>query len=312
MARNDRAAVALAKSVLARPIGWLSWDCPAELCHHVLASLTKVSDKLRHRHIRQVRTNRVRTFAPLRTLYARIRNHYLRGATLIRTRTFPRWRRNGIYLGVAATLAALGLVASATPALAHANIITGTSTCSTTAGADYQITWTVANDWNLPETANVTYATGGNDTLSQASLTIPASGDGTGGTGQLPYQSITVVQTLPQSVTGTIVLDVSSTYSDSYSTSNSGEITAPTNCPPPSPTTTTVPAPAPVAPAPASPTTIPAVVPSVAPTTTILTPPPTKKIRVAARSTKRPTVSASALPTAKPHVPIIKAATFTG
>jgi hypothetical protein len=54
------------------------------------------------------------------------------------------------------------------------------------------------------------------------------------------------------------------------------------------------------------------VVPSVAPTTTIPTPPPTKKIKVAARSTKRPTVLASALPAAKPHVPITKAATFTG
>jgi hypothetical protein len=231
----------------------------------------------------------------------------------MRIRTLPQRHRNGIYLGVAVTLAALGIAASATPALAHANIITGTSSCSTTAGADYQITWTVANDWNLPETASVTYATGGSDTLSQTSFTIPASGNGTGGAGQLPYQSITVIQTLPQSVSGTISLDASGTYSDSYETSNSGGITAPTNCPPPSPTTTTttVPAPAPVAPAPASPTTIPAVVSSVAPTTTtILTPPPTKKIKVAARSTKRPTVSA--LPAAKPHVPITKAATFTG
>ena len=231
--------------------------------------------------------------------------------SLMRIRTLRQRHRNGIYLGVAMTLAALGIVASATPALAHANIITGTSSCSTTGGADYQITWTVANDWNLPETASVTYATGGSNTLSQTSFTIPASGNGTGGAGQLPYQSVTVIQTLPQSVSGTIVLNVSGTYSDSYETSNSGGITAPTNCPPPPPTTTTtVPAPTPAAPA--STTTIPAVVPSVAPTTTIPTLPPTKKIRVAAKSTKRPTVSASALPAAKPHVPIIKAATFTG
>jgi hypothetical protein len=232
----------------------------------------------------------------------------------MRIRTLRQRYRNGIYLGVAVTLAALGLMVSATPALAHANIISGTSSCSTTAGADYQITWTVANDWNLPETASVTYATGGTDTLSQTSFTIPASGNGTGGAGQLPYQSVTVIQTLPQSVSGTILLDVSGTYSDNYEASNSGGITAPTNCPPPSPTTTTttVPAPSPAAPAPASPTTIPAVVPSVAPTTTIPTPPPTKKIKVAARSTKRPTVLASALPAAKPHVPITKAATFTG
>jgi hypothetical protein len=238
-------------------------------------------------------------------------------ATLIRIRTLPQRHRNGIYLGAALTLAAVGIVVSATPALAHANIITGTSSCSTTAGADYQITWTVANDWNLPETASVTYATGGSNTLSQTSFTIPASGNGTGGAGQLPYQSVTVVQTLPQSVSGTIVLNVNGTYADSYETSNSGGITAPTNCPPssPTPTTTTVPAPTPVAPASASPTTIPVVVPGVAPTTTtttIPTPPPAKKIRVAAKSSKRPTVSASALPAAKPHAPITKAATFTG
>jgi hypothetical protein len=233
----------------------------------------------------------------------------------MRIRSLTRRHRNGIYLGVTVTLAALGIVASATPALAHANIITGTSSCSTAAGADYQIAWTVANDWNLPETASVTSATGGSNTLSQTSFTIPASGNGTGGAGQLPYQSVTVIQTLPQSVSGTIVLEVNGTYSDSYETSNSGGITAPTNCPPASPptTTTTVPAPAPLAPVPTSPTTTPAVVPSVAATTTTIpTPPPTKKISVAARSTKRPTVSASALPAAKPHVPITKAATFTG
>jgi hypothetical protein len=233
----------------------------------------------------------------------------------MRIRTLPQRHRNGIYLGVAVSLAALGIVVSATPALAHANIITGTSTCSTTAGADYQITWTVANDWNLPETASVTYATGGNSTLSETSFTIPASGNGTGGAGQLPYQSVTVIQTLPQSVSGAISLDVSGTYSDSYETSDSGGITAPTNCPPASPptTTTTVPAPAPGAAASASPTTIPVVVPSVVPTTTTIpTPPPTKKIRVAAKSAKRPTVLSSALPAAKPHAPITKAATFTG
>ena len=141
----------------------------------------------------------------------------------------------------------------------------------------------------------MTSATGGSNTLSQTSFTIPASGNGTGGAGQLPYQSVTVVQTLPQSVSGTIAsrrerhLLWTATRPPT-----SGGITAPTNCPPspPTTTTTTVPAPAPVAPAPASPTTIPVVVPSVAPTpTTIPTPPPAKKIKVAARSSKGPTVS---------------------
>jgi hypothetical protein len=237
--------------------------------------------------------------------------------TLMRTRLHPQWQRNGVYLGAALSVATLGLVATATPALAHANIIAGTSSCSTVPGADYQVTWTISNDWNLPETGHVTYATGGGATLSQTSVAIPPSGNGSGGSGQMPYQSVTVVQTLPQSVTGAIFLNTSSTYSDNYVTSNSGEITAPTNCPPALPPTT-IPPPAPVGPATAalvSPTTIPVVVPSVAPpTTTIPTSPPATKLRVgnSINGAKRPTLLASTLPPSKPHAPIIKAASFTG
>jgi hypothetical protein len=231
----------------------------------------------------------------------------------------PQWRRNGAYVGIAVTVAALGLVVSATPALAHANVVTATTSCPTVAGADYQVTWTVANDWNLPETAHVSYATGGSNSLSQTTLAIPASGNGTGGTGQLPYKSVSVVQTLPQSLTGTLFFNVSGTYSDSYATSNSGQITAPTNCPPVvTPTPTTIAGPAPVAPANAalvSPTTIPATPAAVSPPTTIAaTPPPAKKLKIghSANGLKRPTLLASTLPPAKPHVPITKAANFTG
>jgi hypothetical protein len=223
-------------------------------------------------------------------------------------------------MGVAATVATFGLVAVASPVLAHSNIITGTASCSTLAGVvDYEVTWTVTNNWNLPERARVTYATGGVTTLSQASFMIPASGNGAGGAGDMPYASVTVVQTLPQSVSGTIFLDVSSTYSDNYATSNSAEITAPTNCPSALATApTTIPAPAPVGPATAalvSPATIPAAAASVAPTTTTIpAAPPAKKLKIG-RSTngaKRPTLLASTLPPAKPHAPITKAATFTG
>jgi hypothetical protein len=223
-------------------------------------------------------------------------------------------------MGLAATVATLSLVAVAAPAFAHANIITGTSSCSTLAGvAGYQVTWTVTNNWNLPENARVTYATGGATTLSQASFMIPASGNGSGGAGHMPYSSVTVLQTLPQSVSGTIFLDVSSTYSDNYKTSNSGEITAPASCPSAVATTpTTIAAAAAVAPATAalvSPTTIPAAVAGVSPsTTTVPAAPPATKLKIG-RSTngaKRPTLLASKLPPAKPHVPITKAATFTG
>lgn len=244
-------------------------------------------------------------------------NRYSRPGNLMRTRMHPQWQRNGVYLGAALSVATLGLVATATPALAHANIITGTASCSTVPGADYQITWTISNDWNLPETGHVTYATGGGATLSETSVAIPPSGNGTGGSGQMPYQSVTVVQTLPQSVTGTIFLNMTGTYADNYVTSNSGAITAPTNCPPALPPAI-IPPPTPVAPATAvlvSPTTIPVVVASVAPpATTTPAPPPATKLKVgnSINGAKRPTLLASSLPPSKPHVPIIKAASFTG
>jgi len=245
-----------------------------------------------------------------------------------RSRVHPRLRRSTLHLGAAATFAVIGLVAVASPALAHANLITATSSCSTLNGVvDYQVTWNIANDWNLPERAVVTSTTGGLVTLSQASFTIPASGNGSGGTGRMPYESITMVQTLPQSVSGTIFLDVSGTYSDNFPTSNVGYAVAPTNCPPAPPTTTTAAA-QPVVSAIASlapPTTVPSLVQSpVSPTTTTVPSPPAKhKVGHSATSLKRavvhvaaglgrPTLLAGVLPQSKPHPPITKAATFTG
>jgi hypothetical protein len=234
-----------------------------------------------------------------------------------RRRKHPRLRRDGIRLGGAAAVATLALVVVASPVLAHANIISGTSSCSTLAGAvDDQVTWTISNNWNLPENARVTYATGGVTTLSQASFMIPASGNGSGGAGQMPYASVTVEQTLPQPVSGSIFFDVSSVYSDGFATSNSGEIAAPTNCASALATPPTIPPPASVSPATAalvSPTTIPVAALGVAPPTT--TPPVTlsaKKLNHSTNGAKRPTLLASKLPPAKPQVPVTKAATFTG
>jgi hypothetical protein len=229
----------------------------------------------------------------------------------------PSWQRSGVRLGVAGAVAALGLVATATPALAHANIVTATTSCPTVAGGDYQVTWTVANDWNLPETVQVDYVTGGTSTLAEGSFSIAASGNGTGGTGQLPYQSTSVVQSLPQTVTGTLFFRVSGTYSDDYAASNVGQITAPTDCPAiAAPTPTTIASPAPVTPviaATVSPTTIPTVTPPVTPATTITSAaPPVKKFKVGQNGLKRPTLLASSLPPAKPTTPVTKAATFTG
>jgi hypothetical protein len=239
-----------------------------------------------------------------------------------RRRRYSSLRRGGVRVGGVAMVATLALVVVASPVLAHANIISGTSSCSTSAGVvDEQITWTVTNNWNLPERARVTYATGGAATLSQASFMIPASGNGSGGAGHMPYTSVTVVQTLFQSVAGSLFLNVSSVYSDGYVTSNSGEITAPTDCAFALATTpATIPVSTPVLPAIAalvSPTTIPNAAASVASATTTTTIPvvvSAKKLKIgrSINSAKRPTLLASTLPPAKPHVPIVKAATFTG
>jgi hypothetical protein len=224
------------------------------------------------------------------------------------------WRRGGIHLGVAATLAAFALVALSPAAFAHANIVSGTTSCGAPTSDGYQVNWSVTNDWNLPETARVTFATDGLGTLDLTSLQIPASGNGSGGAGQLPYASVTVVQTLSDSVTGSISVKVASTYSDGYTTTNSGQVAAPTDCATSVPTTTVPPPPpipTPVIAAAVSPTTVPTTIPAAVPVTTV--PAPTaNKIANSTDSGKRPTLLANALPPSKPVVPITKAATFTG
>ncbi|HEY5273306.1 MAG TPA: hypothetical protein VIJ34_08740 [Acidimicrobiales bacterium] len=224
-------------------------------------------------------------------------------------------RRSGIRVGVAATVAALSLMAVASPAFAHENFVTGTASCATVPGTGYQVTWTITNDWNLSEIADVTAATGGIATLSQPTLAIPASGNGLGGAGWMPYASVTIVQTLPPTVSGMIYLKVNSTFSDYFRTSNTGEVAAPTDCPVPTPTTVVTEAAAPAIAALVSPTTVPTTVPSsTAPSTAMSTtsPPSANKIANSTTAATRPTLLDNVLPPAKPHTPIIKAATFTG
>jgi hypothetical protein len=236
----------------------------------------------------------------------------------MRSQEHARWhRRRGLHLGVAASIAAFTLVVLSPAAFAHANLISGITSCGSPTSASYQVTWTVANDWNLPETARVTAATGGLGTLSVTSLGIAASGNGSGGDGHLPYASVTLVQTLPDSVTGSISVNVASRYSDGYTTSNVGQLSAPTDCAPTVSTvpTTTVPTTTvPPAVINATPVIAAAVSPTTIPATPVAAPPaPTKnKIARSSNSGKRPTLLAGALSPAKPVVPITKAATFTG
>ena len=112
-------------------------------------------------------------------------------------------------------MAVVGLVAFATPAFAHDNIVHATASCASPAGSGYTIDWTVQNDYNATETGSVTSVTGGLSTLSSTTFSIAAS------PGQ-PYSSATVTQTLPPSASGLITIDISSTWSDSFSTTDVG------------------------------------------------------------------------------------------
>jgi hypothetical protein len=233
----------------------------------------------------------------------------------MRVREHSRLRRRGLHLGVTAMITAFGLVALSPAAFAHANIVSGVTSCGSSTSGTYQVSWSVTNDWNLPETVHVTAASGGLGTLDLTWVKIPASGNGSGGAGELPYASVTVVQTLWDSETGSISLNVASTYSDGYTTANSGQVASPTDCAPTVPATTvpvtTVPtpppSPTPVVAAASSPATIPAAAP-----VTTLPAPAQNKIARSGTSVKRPILLANALPRAKPVIPIIKAATFTG
>ena len=117
--------------------------------------------------------------------------------------------------GIAAALAVVGLVAFATPAFAHDNLIAATASCANPAGSGFTIVWTIQNDFNEPETGSVTSVTGGLATLNTTTYSIAAS------PGQ-PYSSTTLTQTLPPSASGLITIDISSTWSDSFSTTDSG------------------------------------------------------------------------------------------
>jgi len=213
-------------------------------------------------------------------------------------------------------------------AFAHANIVTGVVDCATPLGSGYQVTWTVANNWNLSETAQVADATGGVSTVTPVSLTIPASGDGSGGAGTLPYASVTTEQYLPAWTSGADVIDVTSAYADNFTTSDAGYVTLPDNCSTPAvtppPAIPTVPL-APIITVPT--TTIPPVVAAVVPDTSAVPTvvansvgaanplPPVKlaaRRRTHAKHPLHPVLRVNQFAAAKPATPIVRLATFTG
>ena len=134
-------------------------------------------------------------------------------------------RLRHVVTGAAASaLAIVGLVAFATPAFAHDNLISANASCASPLGSGYTIVWTVQNDFNLAETGSVTSVTGGLSTLSSTTFGIAAS------PGQ-PYSSATLTQTLPATASGLITLDISSRWSDGFSATDTASYDiSPLNC----------------------------------------------------------------------------------
>ncbi len=116
---------------------------------------------------------------------------------------------------VASAVAILGLVAFSTPAFAHDNIVSASGACADPLGTGYKVTWTIANDYNATESGSVTSVTGGLATLSATTFSIAASP-------HTPYSTTTLTQTLPASASGSVTLNISSTWSDGYSRTDQG------------------------------------------------------------------------------------------
>jgi hypothetical protein len=151
------------------------------------------------------------------------------------------WKRRTAQAALALTVVSGGLVAFGSTAWAHANIVSGVASCASPLGTGYKVAWTVANDYNLKETAQAGSVTGGLATLTPLSFTIAASGNGSGGNGTLPYKTAALEQTLPASASGTITLSINATFSDGFQVSNSGSLALPGTCGKPPTTTTTIP-----------------------------------------------------------------------
>ncbi len=132
--------------------------------------------------------------------------------------------------GTASAIMLGGLFGFAVPAFAHANDITAVTSCASPAGTGYVIAWTVANDWNLNETVSLTSVTGGLASITPATFTIAASGNGSGGSGTAPFHSVTLTQNLPASASGTVTLALQGTWSDGFTAAESSTASLPTNC----------------------------------------------------------------------------------
>jgi uncharacterized repeat protein (TIGR01451 family) len=115
-----------------------------------------------------------------------------------------------------AAFAVVGFVAYAAPAAyGHTNPVLTGSSCQNGPGSGWSIKWTVQNDENVSESVTVTAATGGLSTLNTTTLSIAPTPPGQ------PESSTSIVQTLPNTASGTVTLSFTGTWSDGVTNSSS-------------------------------------------------------------------------------------------
>ncbi len=136
------------------------------------------------------------------------------------------WVRRTFFSGLALVLAGIGLVAFSAPTYAHNNNVNSKGVCATPLGTGYVVTWTVANDFNLPETGSVVSVLNGTtpldvNTVVPNTYSIPATPDSSGP----PYtwSNVKLTQTLPASTTpGILTLNITSKWKGGFTIDDSG------------------------------------------------------------------------------------------
>jgi hypothetical protein len=116
-------------------------------------------------------------------------------------------------------------------ASAHANFLSARSVCTTS--GTYSVTWTVANDFNVAETATVTAHAPGSSLVSPTSAPIAASPG-------KPYRTTRVVQSAIAGTATSASITVRGIWADGNQHINSGAVRLGGSCTPPGGTTTTV------------------------------------------------------------------------
>jgi uncharacterized repeat protein (TIGR01451 family)/fimbrial isopeptide formation D2 family protein len=126
---------------------------------------------------------------------------------------------------LAAVVAVLGVGFFASPAFAHSNTVTGVAACPT--GATQTITWTIANDWPLAETADLFQSSVITASFSASSVSIATTPTGTA---PANYSTGTVVETIPATVTGVVSFTETGIWTDGVSQTVTSNVTVGGGC----------------------------------------------------------------------------------